>query len=164
MISSPGASAVSRSGSVAGQAVKVVERRCSRRPCGPATSTTASRAASGTQKSDGWVAMQASLQPRMAWVAVLAAAGVAAGAGVAPVAGAGGVLEIGAAGALHQVAADGRGVAQLRRGARQQRLGDQREGGCEGAVVGEVGVADQRADPRAAVGQSLDAVEAGQAA
>ena len=59
--------------------------------------------------------------------AVLAAARVAAGAGLALVAGAGGVVEIGAARALQQVAADGRGIAQLRRGAGQQRFGDRRD-------------------------------------
>ena len=47
-------------------------RRCSassatsRRPVRPSISTTASSATSGTQKSDGWVAMQASLQPSTA--------------------------------------------------------------------------------------------------
>ena len=38
----------------------------SRRPFVPSISTTASSATSGTQKSDGWVAMQASLQPSTA--------------------------------------------------------------------------------------------------
>ena len=113
----------------------------SRRPSGPSISTTASSATSGTQKSDGWVAMQASLQPSTACSAVLAVARVAARARLAPVAGAGGVVEIGAARALHQVAADGRGIAQLRRGAGQQRLGDRRIGRGESRVVGEIGIA-----------------------
>ena len=56
-------------------------------------------------------------------VAVGAVAGRAAGARGALVAGLGDVLEVGAAGALEQVAAGGRGVAQLPRGAGQQRLG-----------------------------------------
>ena len=66
------------------------------------------------------------------------------------------VVEIGAARPLQQIAADGRGVAQLGGRARQQRLGDGRKAPGEVAVVSEVGVAHQRADPHAAVGEILD--------
>ncbi len=83
--------------------------------------------------------------------AVLAAERVAAGTGIALVAGAGGVVEIGAAGALEQVAGQGGGVAELRRGAREQGFGDGREAAGEGWVVGQVGVADQGADAGGAV-------------
>ena len=79
----------------------------------------------------------------------LAALRVAAGAGIALVAGAGGVEEIGAARALHQVAAERRGVAQLRRGAGERRLGDQRI--ALATASREIGVARQRADAAAAV-------------
>ena len=95
---------------------------------------------------------------------VLAAARVAARAGLALVAGAGGVVEIGAARPLQQIAADGRGIAQLRRRAGQQRFGDGREGAREVRVMREIGVAHQRADAHAAVGQLLDPIEARQAA
>jgi hypothetical protein len=93
---------------------------------------------------------------------VLAAAGIATGARLALVAGAGDVVEIGAARSLQQIAADGRGIAKLRRGARQQRLGDRGKGFGETGIVREIGVAHQRADPDAAVGEMFDAVEAGQ--
>ena len=95
---------------------------------------------------------------------VVAAAGVAAGAGVAFVAGAGGVVEISAARPLQEIAADGRGVAKLRGGSGQQRLGDRGKAPREIAIVREVGVADKRADAHAAVGKVLDAVEAGKMA
>ena len=39
-----------------------------RSPSGPVTRTTASSAASATHMSDGWVAMQCSLVPRIAWM------------------------------------------------------------------------------------------------
>ena len=52
---------------------------------------------------------------------------VAARAGLALVAGAGDVVEIGASRALQEVAADRRGVAELRRGARQAALPRSRE-------------------------------------
>ena len=42
-----------------------------RSPSGPATWTVASKAASATHMSDGWVAMQASLVPRMAFVLLM---------------------------------------------------------------------------------------------
>ena len=64
--SSPGSSAVSRCGRVAGQSDAGPRGQSRARPSGPSTSTTASSATSGTQKSDGWVAMQCSLQPSTA--------------------------------------------------------------------------------------------------
>jgi hypothetical protein len=90
-------------------------------------------------------------------------AGIATRAGLAFVAGAGGVVEISAAGPLQQIAADGRGIAQLSRRSGQQRLGDRGIGLGEIRIVREIGVANQRADADAAIGQRFDAVEAGQA-
>ncbi len=68
-------------------------------------------------------------------------------------------MEIAAARSLHEVAADGRGIAQLRRRAREQRLGDRGIAPGERGVVSELGVADQRADAHAAIGQGFDAIE-----
>ena len=126
---------------------------------GPATWTLASSAASATHMSDGWVAMQDSLVPRMACMRLMPAMRGAAAARLALIAGRRGVVEVRAARALQEIAA-GRGhVAQLRRSAgedraRQQRiaLGDQR-------VVGEVGIRHQRADAQAAVRGLLDGLE-----
>ena len=94
---------------------------------------------------------------------VLAVAGVAARARLAFVAGAGGVVEIPASRPLQQIAADGRGIAKLRRGAGQQRLGNRGIGPGEIRIVREIGIANQRADADAAIGQTFDAVEPGQA-
>src|SRR6478752_2749414 len=58
---------------------------------------------------------------------VVAAVGVAAGAGIAFVAGACGIVKVRAARSLQEVAADGCGIAKLRGGARQKRLGDRRK-------------------------------------
>ena len=77
-IRSPGASTLSRSGASPGRRWNAVSGM-SRRPAAPSTSTTASNAANGTQKSDGLVAMQLSLQPRMACSRFSPAACVAAG-------------------------------------------------------------------------------------
>ena len=94
---------------------------------------------------------------------VLAVAGIATRARLAFVAGAGGVVEIAASRPLQQIAADGRGIAQLRRGAGQQRLGDRGIGPREIRIVREIGIAHQRADADAAIGQTFDAVEPRQA-
>ena len=75
----------------------------------------------------------------------LAAAGIATRARFAPIAGAGGIVEIPAARSLQQIAADGGGIAKLRRRARQQRLGHRRIGPRETGIVGEIGIAHQRA-------------------
>jgi hypothetical protein len=88
--------------------------------------------------------------------AVVAVQGGAAGAGRALVAGVDGVAEVVAAGALHEVAADRRHVADLRAGAREERLGERRVAPPYGLVVGEVAVAHVGADPHAAAGQGLD--------
>ena len=66
------------------------------------------------------------------------------------------VVEVVAAGALQQIAADGRHVAQLGRRAGQQCLGQQRVAVAHGAVVGQGGVAHHRADAQTAVGQGGD--------
>ena len=95
--------------------------------------------------------------------AIVALPRVAACARLAPVAGARHVVEIGATCFLHKVAADRRRVAKLRRGAGEQRLRDGRIGPGEALVVGEIGIADHRADAHAAVVQPFDAFEAGQA-
>ena len=83
----------------------------------------------------------------------------AAGARVAFVAGGGRVVEVVAAGPLQQVAAGRRLVAQLPAGAGEQRPREQRPVAANGRVGGEVAVADQRADPQAALRGRLDAVE-----
>ena len=83
----------------------------------------------------------------------------AAAAGLALVAGRRGVVEVIAAGALQQVAA-GRGhVAQLRRGAGEDRAGQQRIALGDQRVIGEVGIRHQRADAQAAVRRLLDGLE-----
>ena len=64
----------------------------------------------------------------------------AAAAGLALVAGRRGVVEVGAARPLHQVAADRRHVAQLRRGAREDRLATAADSALDLRVVGDVGV------------------------
>ncbi len=95
---------------------------------------------------------------------VVAAAGVTARTGIAFIAGTRDVVEVCAARPLQQIAADRGGVAKLRGRAGQKRLGDRRKASGEVAVVSEVGVADERSDPHAAVGKVLDAVEIGKAA
>ena len=70
----------------------------------------------------------------------------AAAAGDPLVARPGDVAKIGAARALHEVAADGRHVAQLRRRPRQQRLRQHRQARTDSRVVGDVAVSRQRAD------------------
>lgn len=91
--------------------------------------------------------------------AVEALTGIATTARRAAVAGGGGVVEILAAGALHQIAGNGGGIAQLRRSTREQCLRHGRKAAGERRIVGEVAVADERADANAAVSQPLDAVE-----
>ena len=76
----------------------------------------------------------------------LARAGGAARAWSAFVAGARGVIEIGATRPLKDIAADGRGIAELRGRAGQQRLGNSREAAPEIGKVGEIGIANERAD------------------
>ena len=88
-----------------------------------------------------------------------AADGGAAAAGLAFVAGLVGVVEIGAAGALQQIAGGRRLVAQLPRSAGEQRARQHPIVAPHARVGGEVGVAHQRADPQAAIGASLDLVE-----
>src|SRR5260221_201471 len=90
---------------------------------------------------------------------VLAAVGIATGARLALVAGAGDVVEIPASRPLKQIAADRRGIAKLRRGAGQKRLGDRGIGAGEIRVMREIGIANERADADAAIGQNFDAVE-----
>ncbi len=88
--------------------------------------------------------------------AVHPADGAAARTGRAFVAGRANVVEIVAARALVQVAAVGRGVAQLRARPGQDRGGEQRVVLDDQGVPGRVGVAHQRAQAQPAVGQALD--------
>src|ERR1700739_3242890 len=66
---------------------------------------------------------------------VFTEAGIAARAGLAFVAGAGGVVEIGAAGPLQQLDADGRGLAERPRSTCQQTLRKRRANSRAGAVA-----------------------------
>ncbi len=95
---------------------------------------------------------------------VVAATGVAARARTAFVAGAGDVVEVGAARSLHEIAADRCSIAKLRGGSGQERLSNRRKAPRKIAIVGEIGIADQCANPHAAVGKVLDAVEVGKMA
>ena len=85
--------------------------------------------------------------------AVDAADGGAARAGIALVAVGGRVVEVGAAGALQQVAADGRLVAQLAGSAGDERLGEDGVTGAHAEIGGDVGVCGLGADAQAAVGE-----------
>ena len=80
----------------------------------------------------------------------------AAAAGLAFVAWRGGVIEIEAARALQEVAARRRHVAQLLRGAGQDRAGEHGIALLDQRMVGEVGVGHERADAHAAAGCFLD--------
>ena len=94
---------------------------------------------------------------------VLAVAGIAARAGLALVAGAGGVVEIGAARPLQQIAADGRGVAQLRGRAGQQRFGDGRDRRARNSASCARSALRTSAPMRTLPsGKAFDAVEPGQ--
>ncbi len=95
--------------------------------------------------------------------AVHPADGRAAAAGFAFVAGRAGVVKVIAPGPLQQVAAGGRCVAQLRRGAGQDRAGQQRIPRRDPIVVGNGAVGHQSADAQAAGLRRLDGVQAGQA-
>ncbi len=94
---------------------------------------------------------------------VLAVTGIASRARFALVAGAGDIVEISASRPLQEIAADGCGVAKLCGGARQQCLGNRRIEAGEIRIVREIGVANQRADADAAIGQTFDPVEPRQA-
>ena len=85
--------------------------------------------------------------------------GRATAAGLAFVAGHIGVVEIGATCALEQVARSRRLVAQLARGARDQRAREQGIVAAYTRIRREIGVAHQRADAQAAVRCRLDLVE-----
>lgn len=79
-------------------------------------------------------------------IAIVARDRGAAAAGLAFVAGNGDVLEIGAAGALQQVASGGREVAQLTRSSGQQRLRENRIAAANRPVGGEIAVAHPGSD------------------
>ena len=108
-------------GVLPGRSRKSAKGRCAPRP-GPSRCTRASSAAKATATSEGWVATQCSEVPRIAWVRLKPSTRGATRAGLALVAGGGHVTEVRAAGALHDVAADGGHVPQLGRRAQLQRL------------------------------------------
>ncbi len=93
---------------------------------------------------------------------ILAVTRIAARTRRTPIAGAREIVEIGATRALHQIAANGRRIAELCRGARKKRFGDRGEGSRKAFVVGEVRVAHQCADANAAVSKPLDPIKAAQ--
>src|SRR5690606_15067823 len=74
-----------------------------------------------------------------------------AAAGLTFVAGRCNVVEVVAARALHDVAADGRRISQLRAGSGQQRARQQRVPICDPLVVRCIRVADESPKPQAAV-------------
>ncbi len=92
-------------------------------------------------------------------VVVLALDRGAAAAGNPLVARPRGVGEVAAPGALQQVPADGRHVAELPGRTRQHRLGQRREAAPDLGVHGQVAVGGGRADDQAAVGGDLDAAQ-----
>ncbi len=101
--------------------------------------------------------MQWSLAPSTACVRLIAGQGGAAGAGIALVARrVGRVAEISAAGALQDVAAEARHVADLLAGGELQRLRDDRILRLNVAMIGGFGHAHQRAEPQAVLAE-LDA-------
>ncbi len=83
----------------------------------------------------------------------------AAAAGLAFVARLVGVVEIRATGALEQIARGRRLVAQLTRGAREQRARKQAIVAPHTLIGGEIGVAHQRADAQPTLGRRFDLVE-----
>ena len=103
--------------------------------------------------------MQASLAPRIAWIRLKPPIAEQPEPGFALVAAGGRVVEVGAAGALEQVAADRRLVAQLARRAGEQRLREHRIAGAHPGVGGGVGVRRLGADPQPAVRQLLDLLQ-----
>ena len=108
-----------------------------RSPRGPVTWTVASSTASATHMSDGCTAMQALARAEDRVHAVEAADRRAARARLAFVAGRRDVVEVGAARALQEVAADRRHVAQLLRGAGQQRARQHRIALLDQRVIGQ---------------------------
>ena len=134
----------------------------SRDPFLPLTVTTASKAASATHMSEGCVATQLSRGAEHGVVAVEAVARVAAVARNALIAARGVVVEIEAAGALHEIAADRRHVADLGGGAGQDRLGEQGKTLAHTPIGRDGGVLHAGADPQAPAFGLLDiAGEAG---
>ena len=109
--------------------------------------------------SDGCTAMQASLVPRIAFMRLRPSMAEQPVPRLAFVAGRRDVVEIGAARALQEIAAGGRHVAQLLRGAGQQRARQHRIAPLHQRVIGEIGVAHERADAKPAACGLLDLVE-----
>ena len=83
----------------------------------------------------------------------------AAAARFALVARRGRIVKIEAARPLEEIASGGRHVAQLLRGARENRAAEQWIAGLDARVVGEIAIGNQRADPQPAVLRLLDVVE-----
>ena len=91
--------------------------------------------------------------------AIVAVDGGAAAARLAFVAGRRGVVEVVAARALQEIAAGRRHVAQLLRGAGHDRAGEHRIALLDQRVIGEIGVAHERADAQAAAGRVFDLLQ-----
>ncbi len=161
VMSSPGASWVSIHGVSLGRAVEVGQRD---RPLAPIARDPHPRVEREQRVGEiagiGRDALVADPQHRVQ--PVLSGNGGAAAARHALVAGRAGIAEIAAAGALEQVAAERRQVAHLRRGAEQQRLGEDAIAVPHLGMRGRVAHPHQRAEPQhRAIG--VDAVEAAKA-
>ena len=159
MISSPGSSVGLDVRRVAGSRWKSAIGMLRAVPSGRTVSTVASSTRIATAMSLGWVAMQASLAPTTACWRLKPPMRRAAAAGLALVAGLVGVVEVRAARALQQVAGGRRLVAQLARGAGEQRARQHAVVAPHALVGGEIGVAHQRADAQPALRRRLDLVE-----
>ena len=136
---------------IAGQTVKVLDRDLA--PAGSALDLHNRVECHERHTEIRWVGSDASLAPAQHGVrSVLAMEGIATRARFALVAGTRDVVEIPAPRPLKQIAADRRGIAKLRGGAGQKRLGDRGIGPGKIRVVREIGIADERADAYAAIG------------
>ena len=109
--------------------------------------------------SDGCVAMQASLVPRMACCRLMPAYRRAAGVRRALIAGRRGVVEIEAARPLQQVAAGRCHIAQLTGRTRQDRAREQRIARLDNRVIRKVAVRNERTDLQPAFCRLLDRLQ-----
>ena len=159
VINSPGASVVSMCGVSPGRRWKSAIGMLRVWPSGRTVSTVASSARMATAMSLG-VRRDAGLaRADNRVLAIDAADGRAAAAGLPFVAGLVGVVEIGTAGPLQQIAGGRRLVAQLAGSTGQQRPRQQSIIPTHPLVGGEIGVAHQCADPQSAFRRRLDLVE-----
>jgi hypothetical protein len=91
--------------------------------------------------------------------AIVAVDGGAAAARLSFVAGRRRVVEVGAARTLEEIAARRCHVPQLLRGTGHDRAGENRTVLLDERVIGEIGVAHERADPQPAVRRAFDLLE-----